>query len=663
MSKNNTKWLYEKCAMAKQFLNIMGYRIPIRDVPNGKKAAAFPSDEPAIYIKENSDLTNGLEEHKARAVRFGLFTREMAYQQFTAFKYLNEVTDGLEDWEVPVFKTLFTVLEDPAIETLAQTLVKGYLIKSLKYAVKRSYDVSPNIETSETPFAQCLTAMMQYGDMGPLKGHFTFPLAKKLFFNVITIMDDIMECGDPEKRVDLCLEVFELLRPLWEKEAKEKYEMAGLMALVDLFEIMLGETGKGISEGIGFGIEVEEEDIERKKDLSKGAKRTTTFKKLEELDEIERKLYEEIKDIEVLAPPESEEKDPSGSVPDDMLVIYSDEPADLSTKDDYDPEEYELEQESFDIMDTLIQAELEIENVNSSDDKERSESIPEFKEIDKKYNGRNYRCKNIYVKLSTSERLSAELAYSKIVRKNLAQINACCKKLKSLFKEDIEETEYRTSGKVDFERSMSSTVTAKVFTKSVEPKHKSDMAVVIAIDESGSMRNNSRIERATEAAINLAEIFGKLGIATYMMGFTADNGTTGAEHRHYVSWDNKLSDRIKLTTLRGRLNNFDGYTIRYASRLLNLRKEEHKILIIISDGAPACRAYENGNGYRDTKDAIREAREGKAGENGQIVLGVAIGADTLVLQKMYGTDFIALTTGTDLFGGIFNKFSSMVKKW
>lgn len=81
-------------------------------------------------------------------------------------------------------------------------------------------------------------------------------------------------------------------------------------------------------------------------------------------------------------------------------------------------------------------------------------------------------------------------------------------------------------------------------------------------------------------------------------------------------------------------------------------------MIVISDGQPACDAYEGDAGYRDTKDAIREARG-----DGNIVLGVAIGADVSTLQNMYGNDFIFITTGEDLFTGISRKFSDMVKKW
>ena len=377
---------------------------------------------------------------------------------------------------------------------------------------------------------------------------------------------------------------------------------------------------------------------------------------MEELEEEEREAFESMtksEEEEVLEGEEPKTKGiPGGS--DEETVIYSDKEIDLSTPADYNPEEYEIEAEAMDFFDRLIQAEIEIdaESIMPS----REAEIPDFQEIDKKYGMREYKCKNGFVSIKNPE--EAESTYNKVVKKNLNHINTCYKKLKSLFAEEADETEYRSSGKISMERTISTTVTSKVFTKSVDPKDKSNMAVMLAVDESGSM-HGSRIERAKEAAINLAEIFGKLGIPTYIMGFTADTSGADAVHKHYVDWTNLKSERYALTSMHADSNNFDGYSIRYASKLLGLRPETHKVLIVISDGQPACNAYSYGDaGYRDTKDAIREARS-----SGQVVLGVAIGADIDVLHKMYGNDFIFITTGEDLFTGVMKKFTGMVKKW
>lgn len=653
--KKDTKWLYEKKAMQNRFIAIMEYRVPIRDLQDDIKAPAMSTSEPAIYIKKDSDLTEGLPEHKARAVRFGLFVHEMAHLQFSDFNYLEEVCKDMEPWESPFFRMIWNIVEDPSIENLAGTFIGGYLLKSLKYTIKRSYDIAKPIHTFEDPFEQCLNALIQFCDMGPFKGHFTDALAKKCVFEAIPEMQEAMECGDPKERINISLKIYEILRPLWEEKAKEMYSSMGGEGFLEVVKEMLGAFGKSMSEGLGSGEEVDPEEIADAADLSKGAKRTTTFKKLEEMEEEERKAFESKleEDEEILEEEETETKGVPGSF-DEETIIYSDKEIDLSTPEDYDPEEYEIEAKAMDFFDRLIQTEIELEADSVMPPRETE--IPDFPEIDKKYGMREYKCKNGFVSISNPEK--AETGYNKIIKKNLKHINVCYKKLKALFAEEAEETEYRSSGKISVERTVSTTVTSKIFTKSVDPKDKSNMAVMLAIDESGSM-DGSRIERAKEAAINLAEIFGKLGIPTYIMGFTADTLRVDVVHHHYVDWTNLKAERYALTSIHADSNNFDGYSIRYASKLLGLRPEIHKVLIVISDGQPACHAYSYGDsGYRDTKDAIREARS-----DGQVVLGVAIGADIDVLQKMYGNDFIFITTGEDLFTGIMKKFTDMVKKW
>lgn len=649
--KRDKKWLAEKQAMANRFIALMGFRIPIRDIKGGSTSVAFSTAEPAIYISNDSFLTKGLNDAKKRAIHLGLFTHEMLHHKFTNFQYANKVAKELKPGERRIFMTIFNVLEDPAIENMAPAFVGGNLLRCLKYTIKRTNDLAKSINEYTDPFQQCLNAMIQIGNMYVLKGEFTSPLAKKMFYRISSDMLEVIEEGSSERRVDLALEIFEKLRPIWEDKVTE-YDPE---ELEEFLSVTTG--GKGISDGSGAGKDLDPEEMADLCDLSKGAQRHVTFKKLEELSEEEKESYEKTREEEEEEILESEEPKGVSGIPgseDNFEIVYDDKKIDLSRPSEYDPEEFELDRDAFDFIDRLIQAELELETVDFTSAEEVE--IPEFPEVSKKYTAKEYRCKNAFVTVRNPE--VAESAYTSVVKKNLGRINACHKKLKTIFIEDAEAREYRSSGKLSLKKAMSTTVSPKVFTKAVDPEDKSNMAVTVLIDESGSM-NGSRIERAKEAAINLAEIFGKLGIPLYILGFTADTNGADVVHHHYTTWENKKADRMKLTSIHAEANNFDGYSIRYASNVLNTRPETHKVLIVISDGAPACRAYGCGiSGYSDTKDAIREGR-GK----GQYVLGVAIGADVKVLQEMYGNDFIFIQSGEDLFTGIMKKFTAMVKKW
>lgn len=652
MARKEREWNLERKAMASKFSAVMGYRVPIRTAEDNQ--IAYTTRTKTIYIAENSPITEGLDKPHARAARFGLFVREMGRIQFTDFDYQNEVAKKLGNKnEEALFIMLSNLLEEPSIESFSPTYIGGYLLKSLKYAIKRAYDVSPHINKAGSPYREFLEAVSQFGKMGPTKGHFTSVLAKKLYYRLAPDIGEIIKEGDPRKRIDMEYDIFEDTRSLWSKEIEDLTSEE----FKEFVEAMSSFIGSSYMTSTGSGEELDPEELADLADFSKGGYRKTTFKEVSELSEEEKEEYEASHPEEEIIDEgeEEEEAKSAGGTPctnDEATIIYdADKDIDLSTLGDYDPMTDEIEVEGCDFFDRLVQSELEVEEADES-----LTEAPEFPSIAGKYTAREYKCLNRVTKLKNVE--TATQAYNDIIALYAPQLDACYKKLKALFAEEGETTEYKTSGKISLKRMASGTVTAKMFTKKIDPKDRSNMAVFIAIDESGSMYG-ARIERAKAAAINLSELFARLKIPTYVMGFTADTAGADAVHNHYLMWSRNFDDRLKLTSLHADSDNFDGYSIRYASNVLSTRPEKHKILIVISDGQPSCYAYDDGDaGYRDTKDAIREARS-----DGNIVLGVAIGADVSTLHEMYGNDFIFITTGEDLFTGISRKFSDMVKKW
>ena len=146
----------------------------------------------------------------------------------------------------------------------------------------------------------------------------------------------------------------------------------------------------------------------------------------------------------------------------------------------------------------------------------------------------------------------------------------------------------------------------------------------------------SKILSARRAAITFAEALTKVGVPYYIMGFSADRRAK-ADHIHFVDWSNKKKDRESLVSMQASGNNFDGYSIRYAAKLLKERSASNKILFVISDGEPWCTAYSNlAIGLADTTLAIKEARKFCT------VFGIALGrgCSPETLQHMYGKDFI-----------------------
>ena len=178
----------------------------------------------------------------------------------------------------------------------------------------------------------------------------------------------------------------------------------------------------------------------------------------------------------------------------------------------------------------------------------------------------------------------------------------------------------------------------------------------MAIDESASMRGD-KIKVARLTAILLAEVFAKIGITVKIIGFTDTCGHP--EHYHYISWKNTPQDRLKLLNISAKLDNFDGYSIRYCGEILKKRPERHKMLIVVSDGYPVTHAYSTlGAGIADTRNAIREVSRFSK------VFGVLIGSGTAEFHHiMYGNNLLHISKVDELPQRLAKKISTIIKGW
>ena len=253
--------------------------------------------------------------------------------------------------------------------------------------------------------------------------------------------------------------------------------------------------------------------------------------------------------------------------------------------------------------------------------------------------------------------------YDEVVAAMRPYIKTGMKSFQRLFRTDPDEKCHRTSGKLNIERHYSGNVSARMFDKNVVRHKASDFAVFLLIDESGSMSWDFRYKYAKLAAVGLAEMFEKLEIPLYVMGFTADGyvNDTGYDviHHHYLKWVNNRKTRLSLLTISHHSNNFDGYSVRYAYNILKKRKEPNKILIVISDGCPASFRYdEDGIGIADTRSAVNEARRSST------VLGVSIGGSCIAesLKMIYGNGLLTVNDLSELFLNISSKLRKIVKQ-
>ena len=265
-------------------------------------------------------------------------------------------------------------------------------------------------------------------------------------------------------------------------------------------------------------------------------------------------------------------------------------------------------------------------------------------------------CKNIKIRVGSSK---AELAdkYNAIVAEMQTGITHLSAQIQRILRNDRAEKIYKTSGKISIDRLASGRLTANLFTKRRDPHNKCDADICILVDESGSMYG-TKSQLCRKTAIALAESLRNLGISLHIIGFTADEGAD-AVHFHYMNGNNTRDTRLALMNISARSNNFDGYSIRYATEYMKKKPSEHKLMIIVSDGQPACRAYGwNADGVNDTALAIHDASKYFP------VVGILIGNENPdIHRKMYGYNFLHINNPNNLFQGLAKIIEKQVRNW
>lgn len=740
-------------------------------------------DRVDIYVAWDHPLWEGLSEARKDMARTGTFVHEVLHQCWTDFIGTNALCKALPQAEAAVFMQFANTLEDPAIEYLAPKTFGGYMLDALRFNIALVYKRSPGITKCRSAFSQLMAALIYFGDLGVVKGHFTFPEAKKYFFMVAPKYNEGILCPDSYHRLEIAKECMDICRPLWEETVKEKEELRKLID--ELIEFLKREgvhAMKGREESESR--KASERAAKGKEDSSKAAQNRA--KAVEKIQAALKKAAEEEKakagngkddpkgksepgdggkedgdkkekgdkpesgknpasgaelpedaDIEFIPMPDddgdddssvsievemptgngsSEKKDSgkegtdsgdmgengeahtqsnAGKASDDRkgpetdpsnsedgsdeeaakpspengsgasggTIDYSDLDETGVTEDDQNVTDEETD-EVYPITDEMLaNVQKEIEEEMKAEDKRERESeadgkefeLPDYDISSAAFNRAS--CLNQRVVSGESPEYLHSL-YSTIVNENAGQIRILTKRLDTIFKSDCEENIPATSGKYNIMRGSIGT-TARIFDKKRDPENLKDAAVVLCVDLSGSM-GGYKVREAKRTSVIFAEALTALKIPYYIMGFSADTGAD-AVHQHYVTWTDKKSERETLAVMKASGNNFDGYSIRYAARLLKDKAASNKLLFVISDGQPVCSRYGYFNaacGIADTVNAIKDSRKVAT------TFGIAIGRGCKpeTLQSMYGKDFICVEEASNLANTLGKKLQKLLAK-
>lgn len=327
-------------------------------------------------------------------------------------------------------------------------------------------------------------------------------------------------------------------------------------------------------------------------------------------------------------------------------MSFEDNPEEVENDSEASPEDFEK---------AIKELEKTLEALEKSE-----EEAEKGEESDYDFGSAEYPTTDKYVKVISHHKATSNPEvyeeYRKIVESDAHEL---AKLIKRQFKTKPGRVKRADHGDLNLMRYKDPNFRSPLIFDKKKPREKHCAAVMLLVDESGSM-GGRRITNARLAAIMLAEAMAEVGIPCSVVGHSGDDRYSySVELEHYTTFKNASADRTSLAMIEARCQNRDGPAIRWASSILKKRPERNKLMIVISDGQPAADRYYGEEAIFDTKAAIRDA---KRLHN---IVGVILeaGSSTDILKTMYGNDYIECTSSKNLKESIAKIITSQCKNW
>lgn len=175
------------------------------------------------------------------------------------------------------------------------------------------------------------------------------------------------------------------------------------------------------------------------------------------------------------------------------------------------------------------------------------------------------------------------------------------------------------------------------FYKRREKSEESDLAILLAVDLSGSMDCGDRFDNVRKAVVILTEICSSLKVPLAIVGHKARSGRAEVTHYHIKNFDTPISQSaLYRYSFYPSENTREGLSLRYCGEYILRRSETDKLVFSISDGGTEHDTGSRLTGYTGEsaqKDVRKEAAYlERLGVN---VIGVAIGTEAQEITKNY----------------------------
>ena len=644
------------------------------------------NETPNILIGTRFEFQGGLSVEEAVQILYGVFAHEVLHLLLTDFGYSFEHISKYPKDEQEVRQTVMNIIEDPAIEYLRSERLPSALNVDLDRAIRYfTEQEDPIDQAGSTKLSQLLNAMIQFGDLGYVKGRFTYPEAERLFGEIAPMMNQAISSPAFKERFSIGMKIADKVLPLYKEggmpnlaskrnyskkaksmkgidrngETKSPKENAAAQARKLTVHLIDGEGEANVGTGCNSELAPEVTDLYVAESQNGGSGESV----VSALQGRDVTVIDERRNQETLKKKESvpAREDLSGFQKESGTDSNTDSNAD-SGKDALQKTDESFEERVRRVLEKVrdYAAENHAEEGAGTDEKERLLEIQSLLQKEAAVMASET------VKAKT-KRVTGDIhpeVISPYIEKNVpyhtVTINSCpatdealCKLLQDkdmrnyisglkasfmrIFRQKEARKEYKTNGHIDAARVSGRKVTARIFSKRRLPEDKSDLSVLILVDESGSMCRAT--ERLKQTLILILEAFRPCGVKVKIVGFETERSENIFRHFGGNGWENTRSLESACMSLRAFGGTFLGHAIRYGGTLLKNSPERKKMFICITDGEPSSAYYRNtADGLNDCRSAVKEI------EKSADVIGIGLyDNDDMAFEYIFGKNAVSMS--------------------
>lgn len=230
MDKETVRWEAEKNMYSGIVTGIVGREMHVLEAEDGELGYTKAGD--TVYVARKHPLFQMIDEKEAATLRYGVCVHEALHQVFTNFSYMQRSISTLSrtkllktELDIRMYCIFVNLVEDPAIENMASSVIGGPPLAALGYTIRKIYELSGDFQKGcRYPIEEVINALIQFGDLGILKGNFSFQSARGIFLKIARPFYDAINEMDPKKRIDAVFPIYAECARLWAGYSEKKKE-------------------------------------------------------------------------------------------------------------------------------------------------------------------------------------------------------------------------------------------------------------------------------------------------------------------------------------------------------------------------------------------------------------------------------------------------------